>query len=185
MAEQVIDREFGWEDEIERESDFILAPAGDYDFVVTGVERARHEGSPKLPPCNKAIVSVKITTSEGDVVIKHNLFLHTRTEGMLSAFFISIGQKKHGEKLRMNWQTVIGSTGRCKVGIREFKNDSGEIKQFNEIKQFYEPTAPAPTPQYQNQFMPQSTQYTNYPNQTPQTPPQTPAQGGVWTPGAF
>ena len=190
MAEQVIDRELGWDDQIERESDFILAPAGDYDFVVTGFERARHEGSPKLPPCNKAVVSIQINTPEGDVTIKHNLFLHTKTEGMLSAFFIGIGQKKHGEPLRMNWNNVIGARGKCKVGIREYKGDDGEIRQFNEIKKFYEPPEPAPTPQYQNQFMPQSTQYTNYPNQPAQqqyqTTPQTPAQGGgVWTPGSF
>ena len=189
MAEQVIDRELGWDDQIERESDFILAPAGDYDFVVTGFERARHEGSPKLPPCNKAVVSIQISTPEGDATIKHNLFLHTKTEGMLSAFFIGIGQKKHGEPLRMNWNNVIGARGKCKVGIREYKGDDGEIKQFNEIKKFYEPTAPAQTQQYQNQFMPQSTQYTNYPNQPAQqqyqTPPQTPAQGGVWKPGSF
>ena len=190
MAEQVIDRELGWDDQIERESDFILAPAGDYDFVVTGFERARHEGSPKLPPCNKAVVSIQISTPEGDATIKHNLFLHTKTEGMLSAFFIGIGQKKHGEPLRMNWNNVIGARGKCKVGIREYKGDDGEIKQFNEIKKFYEPTAPAQTQQYQNQFMPQSTQYTNYPNQPApqyqQVPPQTPAQGGgVWTPGSF
>lgn len=188
MAEQTIDRELGWDDQIERESDFILAPAGDYDFVVTAVERARHEGSDKLPPCNKAIVSIKINTPEGDVIIKHNLFLHTKTEGMLSAFFIGIGQKKHGEPLRMNWQTVPGSTGKCKIGIREWKGDDGEIRQSNEIKKFYEPTE-MPTQQYQNQFMPQSTQYTNYPNQPAQqqyqAPPQTPAQGGVWKPGSF
>ena len=190
MAEQVIDRELGWDDEIERESDFILAPAGDYDFVVTSVERARYDGSEKLPACNMAIVNIKINTPEGETTIQHRLFLHTKTEGLLSAFFIGIGQKKHGEKLRMNWQTVPGSTGRCKVGIRDYTNKDGEIKHSNEIKKFYEPPEQAPTPQYQNQFMPQSTQYTNYPNQPAQqqyqqTPPQTPAQGGVWKPGSF
>ena len=190
MAEQVIDRELGWDDQIERESDFILAPAGDYDFVVTSVERARYDGSEKLPPCNMAIVNIKISTPEGDTTIQHRLYLHTKTEGLLSAFFISIGQKKHGEPLRMNWQTVPGSTGRCKVGIYEYTSKKdGEIRRSNEIKKFYEPTAPTQTQQYQNQFMPQSTQYTNYPNQPAQqqyqTPPQTPAQSGVWKPGAF
>ena len=121
MADYV-ERELGWDDEIEKESDFILLPEGDYRFTVTGFERARHEGSEKLPPCNKAILSLRISTSEGDVTIKHNLFLHTKTEGMLSAFFCAIGQKKHGEKLRMNWQTVIGATGRCKIGIRKWNS---------------------------------------------------------------
>ena len=49
MAEYM-ERELDWDDEIERESDFVLLPEGDYDFTVTGFERARHEGSEKLPP---------------------------------------------------------------------------------------------------------------------------------------
>lgn len=153
-----------WDSEIEQESEFLLAPEGDYDFIVTGVERARYEGGTKLPPCNMAIVSIKVTTREGDVTIPHRLYLHSKTEGLLSAFFIGIGQKKHGEKLRMNWQTVPGSTGRCKVGIRKWTDKDGNERQSNEIKRFFEPPA----------------------NAVNQTPPQTPAQGGgVWKPGSF
>ena len=155
-----IERELGWDDEIVKESDFTLLPEGDYDFTVTGFERARHEGSEKLPPCNKAILSLRISTPDGDVTLKHNLFLHTKTEGMLSAFFCAIGQKKHGEKLRMNWQAVIGAKGRCKVAIRKWKGNDGIERENNEIKKFYDPpenTAPAAAP----------------------------APGGVYTPGKF
>ena len=59
---------------------------------------------------------------------------------MLCAFFTAIGQRKKGEKINMNWNLVIGSKGRCKVGIHSWKNDKGEINQSNQIKQFYEPT---------------------------------------------
>lgn len=55
-----IERELGWDDEISRESDFTLIPEGDYRFTVTAVERARHEGNAKLPPCRKAIVSLEL-----------------------------------------------------------------------------------------------------------------------------
>lgn len=145
-----IEREIGWDEEISKESDeFILLPAGDYDFTVSDFERARHAGSTKLPPCNKAIITLKIETPEGTAYVKHNLFLHTKTEGMLSAFFIAIGQKKHGEPLRMNWSTVIGSKGRCKVDVREWTGNDGEVRKSNEIKKFYEPsqnnTATAPS----------------------------------------
>lgn len=135
-----MNRELGWEDEIEKEgSDFILLPEGEYDFVIDKFERGRHPGSEKLPPCNKAVLYVKIETPEGTATIKHNLFLHTITEGMLSSFFTAIGQKKHGEKVRMNWAAVTGARGRCKVGIRTFiKNDGSEGKS-NEIKRFIEP----------------------------------------------
>jgi len=139
MAEN-IERELGWDDEIEKDSgEFILLPEGDYDFTVTAFERARHDGSEKLPPCNKAVISLEIESPEGAATIKHNLFLHTKTEGMISAFFIGIGQKKHGEKIKPNWGAVVGSKGRAKIGIHKWTNDSGEEKSYNQVKKFYEP----------------------------------------------
>nr|DAN07973.1 MAG TPA: Protein of unknown function (DUF669) [Caudoviricetes sp.] len=133
------EREFEWEDVIENDGpEFILLPEGDYDFKVLSFERARHPGSTKLPPCNKAIVHIEIDSPEGRTVIKHNLFLHSKCEGMLCAFFSAIGQRKRGEQLRMNWNTVSGSTGRCKVGIRTWTKDDGSEGKSNEIKRFYE-----------------------------------------------
>lgn len=132
-----MDRELGWNDTIEKDSDFILLPEGDYSFTVENFERGRHNGSDKLPPCNKAILMIKIISSEGEVTIRHNLFLHTKTEGMLSAFFSSIGQKKKGEKFTMNWNAVTGAAGRCKVGIHEFTGDDGKQKRYNQIVRFY------------------------------------------------
>ena len=133
-------REFGWEDPIENDSpDFILLPEGDYDFDVVNFERGRHSGSDKLPPCNKATIHIRIDTPEGTTTIRHNLFLHSSTEGMLCTFFTGIGQRKKGERFVMNWNTVAGSKGRCKVGIREY-----EGRKFNQIVRFYEPEDKAP-----------------------------------------
>lgn len=133
-------RELGWEDIIENDGpEFVILPEGDYDFEVVNFERARHNGSEKLPPCNKAIVYIKIEAPQGTATIKHNLFLHTITEGMLCAFFTGIGQRKKGEKVTMNWNKVIGSKGRAKVIIRKWTNDEGRELQSNEIKKFYEP----------------------------------------------
>lgn len=137
-------RELGWDDQIEKDGpEFILLAEGDYDFEVVNFERGRHPGSEKLPPCNKAIVHIKIETPEGSATIKHNLFLHTITEGMLCAFFTAIGQREKGQKVTMNWNKVMGSTGRCKVGIRNWKGDDGRDLKSNEIKKFYEPAAKA------------------------------------------
>lgn len=133
-----LDRELGWDDEIEKDNgDFLLLPEGDYDFVVESFERGRHNGSEKLPACNKAMLKLRIDTPDGTALINHNLFLHTKTEGMISAFFTSIGQKKKGEKIKMNWNVVIGAKGRCKVDIREWTGTDGEKRQSNEIKRFY------------------------------------------------
>ena len=56
---------------------------------------------------------------------------------MLSAFFEGIGLKKKGERLQMPWNKVIGSTGRCKVTIRRYKNKDGEERESNQINRFY------------------------------------------------
>ena len=133
-----MDRELNWDDTIEKDSgDFILLPEGDYKFQVESFERGRHNGSDKLPPCNKAILKLRIEAPEGETVLTHNLFLHTKTESMLSAFFASIGQKKKGEVLRMNWAGVPGATGRLKLGIHPYTGKDGDTRQYNDVKRFY------------------------------------------------
>lgn len=133
-----IERELGWDDEIAKDgSDYVLLPEGDYEFKVESFERGRHGGSEKLPPCNKAIIKIKIDSTQGPAIITHNLFLHTITEGMISSFFTCIGEKKKGEKVKMNWSVVTGATGKAKIGIHSYKNKDGEDRQSNEIKKFY------------------------------------------------
>jgi hypothetical protein len=137
-----VDRELGWDDAIENDGpEFVILPDGDYDFEVIEFERGRHAGSANLPPCNKAIVHIKIQGKEGISVIKHQLFLHTKTEGLLCAFFVGIGQRQKGQRITMNWNKVVGSKGRCKVGTRTWTNNEGKEMTFNEIKKFYEPEA--------------------------------------------
>ena len=132
MSNMNYDREFDWNDEITQDSgEFLLLPEGDYRFIVESYERGRHQPQPggKLPACNKAIVNIIVKTAEGDVKLKHNLFLHSSTEGMLSAFFGAIGLKKKGEPLKMNWNEVAGKQGVCKVGQREYNGN-----KYNEVK---------------------------------------------------
>ena len=89
----MMEKELGWDDQIEKDSaDFVILPEGDYDFEVEYMERGRHNGSDRLPPCNKATLSVRLMAEDGqEAVIKHNLFLHSKCEGLLCAFFTAIG----------------------------------------------------------------------------------------------
>lgn len=145
---EIMERELGWEDTIEKEGDgFILLPEGDYNFIVESFDRARHSGSEKLPPCNKAVLKLKVEAPEGTVLITHNLFLHTKTEGLLSAFFSSIGQKKKGEPLRMDWSRVVGASGRAKIGIHTYTDQQGQDRKSNDIKKFY-PKENGPSPSF-------------------------------------
>lgn len=152
-AEAFEDHELGWDDEIEKDTDYILLAEGDYSFTVESFERARHNGSEKLPACNKAIVYLKIkgrdmeSGREGEVTIRHQLFLHSKTEGMLCAFFTGIGQRKKGERMKMNWNLVPGSTGKAKIGIREYNG-----RKFNEVKKFYDPADTPAAPSQPTHF---------------------------------
>jgi len=149
MAEET-GRELGWEDPIENDGpDFTILPEGDYDFEVLSFERGRHAGSDKLPACNKAVLRIRLAGPEGTTTLDHNLFLHTKTEGILCAFFNAIGQRKHGERMTMNWGKVVGSKGRCKVIIDTWigSKDGKEFKN-NKIQKFYEYETPAAPPTF-------------------------------------
>lgn len=134
------EREFGWDDEIQQDgSPFHVLPEGDYHFTVKKFERARHSGSEKIPACNKAILTVSVSSAEASGDVLTNLFLHSKFEWKLCQFFTSIGQRKHGEAMRMNWGAVPGATGICHVGIRKWTGSDGKERENNEITEFFDP----------------------------------------------
>ncbi len=151
MNEQNFDRELGWDDEVTNESTFTLLKDGDYRFRMTTLERGRHEGSAKLPACAKAIVTLEILDAENKKIgeIKHNLFLHTKTEGLLSAFFRATGVKKHGEPLNIKkgFTESVGRVGWCHVAIDKWTGNDGVARENNKITYFIDPEkAPKDTP---------------------------------------
>ena len=89
-------------------------------------------------------VSVSSAEASGDVLT--NLFLHSKFEWKLCQFFTSIGQRKHGEAMRMNWGAVPGASGVCHVGVRKWTGNDGKERESNEITEFYDPEN-APTVQ--------------------------------------
>ena len=130
MAEDF--REYGWDDEIQNEDAFTLLPAGDYEFEIVKYERARHEGSDKIPPCNKAVVTFRV----GETTLTENFLLCSTLEWKLSQLFLSVGLKKHGEPLRMNWQALPGKRGVCKVIVHKYMKDGAE-REINRIDKLY------------------------------------------------
>lgn len=127
------DRAFDWDDSIENDSSFVIVPEGDYNFRVVNFQRGNHGGSDKLPPCKKAILTIELWNGSNRTTIDHNLFLHSKCEGLLCEFFTAIGQRQHGEKLKPKWDQIIGSTGTCKVAVRKYNGND-----YNDIKKFYE-----------------------------------------------
>lgn len=140
-------RAFDWDDTIEKESpDFTLLPEGTYPFTVRSFERGEYPGGPKLPTCKKAVLTIDIDGGPlGTATVTHNLYLHSRCEGLLCAFFTAIGQRQHGQQFAMNWQLVPGATGMCEIGVRAWTGRDNAEHKNNVITRFLEPTVtPAP-----------------------------------------
>lgn len=150
--------ELDWDSEIEKDGqEYITLPEGVYPFTVMNFERARYNPSAKakLPPCNMAVMSLQFKGAEGVATIKDKLYLHSSVEWRLCAFFTCIGQRKHGERISMNWNAVPGASGIAKLGIRTYTDDKGQERAINEVLEYLEPdesyvppapTAAAPTP---------------------------------------
>ena len=132
--------ELNWDDEIQHDgTPFQVLPEGDYLFSVAKFERARHNGSEKIPPCNKAVLTLSLQGTDGSGSMQTNLFLHSKFEWKLCQFFTAIGQRRPGETLRMNWGAVTGSSGYCHVGVRKWMDRDGKEREGNEVTQFYDP----------------------------------------------
>lgn len=157
------DQEIGWEGTITDDGgEYVLLAPGIYPFIVRNVERKRYTPKPgsKLPACNQAVVHLVVVDSGRETDVQTNLFLTKAQEWTLSAFFRAIGQKKRGEPLRMNWNTVPGASGYVEIGNREYKG-----QKYNEVKRFIDPDkAPAGSA-------------------APASP--APQQGKTYTPGSF
>ena len=128
-----------WNDSIEEDgTEFVLLEEGDYNFVVTNFERGRFPGGAKVPPCNKAIITVKVYANGGEANIKFDILLYRSLEWRISSFFRCIGMKKSGEKLVMDWSKVVGSVGRAHFKQRSYTNNFGEEKFTNDLDRFYD-----------------------------------------------
>ena len=179
-----------------------VLPEGDYRFEIAKVERAHHNGTGKVPACHKAIVTLRIFTPQGDVMIKENYYLLNEDWRirMMTSFFASIGLAdratvESGGRIKPNWSMEIaGRRGVCHIAPRTYERD-GKTYQTNDLKELYpvwkqpnvEPVPPQQQayqqPAYQAPAAPQ--QYQQPAPQGYQQPaqgyaPQQPAQG--WQP---
>lgn len=132
-----------WDDTIEEDGEFTLLEAGDYNFEVTEFERS----FTKTTNAPMAVLTLKVFDENASTTIKERIVLKKSLEWKLSQFFRSIGQKKHGEKLKMDWNKVVGSSGRCEVEIDSYTDQNGKEQKNNRVKRFYDPekiTVPEP-----------------------------------------
>lgn len=135
---------FDWDDEIEYDGEdrsFVTLEEGDYEFEVIKFERGHYTplANAKTPECNLAKITIKIESKEGDCIITDTFPLASTMEWKISAFFRSIGLKKHGEKLKMKWQESIGCKGKAHITKTQGTKNDGVY--FNNVKKYIDPVA--------------------------------------------
>ena len=137
-----------WNSEITKESEFELLPEGEYPFLVESMERGRFPGSEKMSACPSANLTLVIKSPESgnDVRVFDTLYLHQKAEWRLSQFFISIGQKKKGEPLRMNWNMVPGAKGMLKLTVNKYIRKDGSQAENNRVSAYLPKEAKTFTP---------------------------------------
>ena len=121
----------------------IVLKEGDYNYLVTKLEKGRFSGSEKLPPAPKATITIQVNDAGNLVLYTFDLLL-IKLEGFekrLYGFFRSIGQKEAGKAYKMNWDAVMGSHGTAHFRPKTITNKNGEVKQVNDLVYFvdYDP----------------------------------------------
>lgn len=135
------DKALDWDSEIvDSGESFVILLPGTYDFTVKKLERKHYAGGAKMPPCPQA--QLTLTVHGGDKGEAHtitNLFLTQKQAWKLAQFFVSLGLAEPGGKLQMDWNKVIGSSGRLELANREYNG-----KLYNDVSRFLPPEkAPA------------------------------------------
>lgn len=123
--------ELDYDGVITKDSEFVLITPGEYDFMVESFSLGYYNGGDKVPACKRVDVNLIVSAPEGDVKVQKGFFLYSKFEWVLSSFFMSLGMKRKGEPLKMNWNATVGVKGRCKIGRR-----SSNGNEYNEIKEF-------------------------------------------------
>lgn len=173
-----------------------LLPEGDYWFEIMKLERGRHGGSEKTPPCPKAIVTFKILAPQGEAILTENYFVidldwarRKNTELFASIGIASQEDVEVRKHVKPVWSNEIaGRRGVCHIAPRTYMKD-GQQHQTNDLKYLYyrwkqpniEPVAPAasavPQPYQQPAYQP--------PQQQSYQPPAAPPQASYQPPQGY
>jgi hypothetical protein len=132
-----------WDDSISNDGkDFVLLPEADYDFIVKSLERALKTGTANGDvKIAKLVLEIEHEGKKHEV--RENLTLHSKFEWKLCQFFTCIGQRKHGEELKPQWNKVPGAKGKVKIIQKAVPSTKkpGETNTFNNVDKFLDPSA--------------------------------------------
>tara|TARA_R100000655_G_C2969002_1_gene190053 strand:- start:486 stop:1217 length:732 start_codon:yes stop_codon:yes gene_type:complete len=176
--------------------DFVIAPAGYYDFYVVKYETQEYTDKNVNPhrTRKRIIVTIQFEFQDEKIEIKEYFPLKKSMEWKFCQFFKCIGDRKHGEPLVMDWQNCTGKRGKVKIKIDDWENKNGDVLQSNKVDKYIDPADainPANTTQAPANYLQPNAQPVPPPNyQQPPASPLTqpinvqgtppPADGGAW-----
>ncbi len=128
-----------WNDRIEDDGsgEFTILPPGEYGFKVTSFEK-QHSNNSQAP---MARVTLEVEYDGELVHVFDYLVLTKKAEWKLCSFFRCLGLKKHGEPFVMQWNRVVGATGRAKLHVEKYTKKDGSTGESNKVKQYLDPPA--------------------------------------------
>ena len=136
------------------DSNYVLLPAGDYDFTVVNLKESRHQDrGGKVGNCKQINPVFRVTNPETGQPVdieNYNLYMWNSKGciSMIAQYFDSIGLHKKGAQLVFDWRKErhIGQTGRFAIRHESYKNKDGQDRTSAKISKFYpkEEAVPAP-----------------------------------------
>lgn len=128
-------RSFDWTDEISYDGEgFTMIEPGDYDFEITDIEKTKTARGD-----NMAKLTIKVYDGESQGSITDNIVLNEKCEWKISQFFRSIGLKKHGQTIHMDWNRVQGAKGRLRVKKDSFTGRDGVERESRAVDRYFDP----------------------------------------------
>lgn len=128
---------------------FVTIEPGIYQYTISKLEKGRHEGSPKLPPCPKASLTLDIVYKGDTVSVIDNIFMIKKNMGYIGRLFESAGFPVDANgNVQVDWNTIVGRSGYCEIKNRQYQGNT-----YNDVKRYISPndmqtlgTAPAQQP---------------------------------------
>ena len=131
---------FNWDSEIQNDGgDFVLLAPGVYPFTVKALEKTFYNGGAKIPACPKAQLTLRVGSDANVSDVTDGLLLDDSMEWKLCQFFTAIGDRAHGQKMKMDWDKVVGKSGRLEIEHREYTTSDGEKRTANQVKKYIDP----------------------------------------------
>lgn len=133
---------------VEKESQFVDIPVGDYDGIVDHCEVGVCQWDNDYNGKKILTIFINLTVDGQETQVSDNIVLVKKMEWKLSQFFLGTGQKKHGEPLPNLGRAIQEAAGlRVRISyVEDRKNKRQDGTPFKSIGKYYEKkAAPAGT----------------------------------------